>query len=99
VTSSPTARHTRVIAGAVVIVALGVITTGCGGNKSTNPSTSTTTSTTATTTSASTTAPASSAPAPSQNNINPTGGNQFTPVVPANPPTAQYPHTREPGRG
>jgi hypothetical protein len=101
VTSSPTARHTRVIAGAVIVVALGAITAGCGGNKTTNPSTTTTPSTTTATTTASTTAPAPSAPspsgpAPSQNNINPTGGNQFTPVAPANPPTAQYPHTRTP---
>src|SRR6202022_4673514 len=68
-----------------------------GGNKSTSPSTTTTPSITTTTTIASTTAPPPSAPAPSQNNINPTGGNQFAPVVPANPPTAVYPHTRTPG--
>src|SRR6202035_4748222 len=64
---------------------------GLWGNKSTNPSTTTTPSTTTATTTASTTAPA-----PSQNNITPTGGNQFTPVAPANPPTALYPHTRTP---
>ena len=48
------------------------------------------------TTTAATTAPAPSAPAPSQNSINPTGGNQFTRVSPAPPPTAQYPHTLTP---
>ena len=96
-TSSATARHTRVIAGAVIVVALGAITAGCGGNKTTNPSTTTTPSTTtASTTAPAPPAPSPSGPAPTQNNINPTGGNQFTPVAPAAPPTAQYPHTRSP---
>ncbi len=68
-------RRSAAVFGAVAIVAMGALT-ACGGGGNNNPSSTTTTTTTTTSTTTSATTPA----APSQNQINPTGGNLFTPA-------------------
>lgn len=84
----------RVIAGATALIALGGLTAACGSSDKESPS-STTPSTTTTTT---TTAPpaTSETVAPTQNSIDPTGGNLFTPPVVA-PQAPTVPGGQHPG--
>ena len=80
-------RRLLLIAGAVAIVAMGAITAGCGGGNK-GPS-GTTTTTTTTTSSATPSTPTSTV----EKNINPTGGNLFTPnPIPVLPAPSQNPH-------
>jgi hypothetical protein len=73
------------VAGAGALIAMGGLTAGCGEKKETPPTTTTTTTTTTT-------------PPPvtsTQNEINPSGPNQFTPSpVPMPPPVST--HKRHP---
>ncbi|MGH3637736.1 MAG: hypothetical protein ACRDUX_01785 [Mycobacterium sp.] len=77
------ARRLALVAGGSAIIAMGALTAGCSGTESPAPS-STTTTTTATTTS-------SVAPSPTEKNVNPTGGNSFSPPVKAPPLPSGHP--------
>jgi hypothetical protein len=72
-----------VIAGGTAIVAMGLFTAGCSSSTKESPTTTTTTTTT------------SVAPAPTEKQLDPNGGNLFTPDVkaPAAPtvPPGQHP--------
>ena len=71
-------RRLGVVAGGAAIIAMGAFTAGCSSTEKQTPSTTTTTTTTTTV-----------APAPSEKNLDPNGGNLFTPTVLAPPaPTA-----------
>ena len=86
-------RRRMAVAGAAVLIAVGVLTAGCGTSGKQAPSSTTTTTTTTTTTAP----PPSSAPAsPTEKSINPTGGNLFTPPVVA-PPAPNVPPGQHPG--
>ena len=86
-------RRRMAVAGGAVLIAVGVLTAGCGTNGNQAPSSTTTTTTTTTTTAP----PPSSAPAsPTEKSINPTGGNLFTPPVVA-PPAPNVPPGQHPG--
>jgi len=81
---------TRLIARVAAVAAfVGIAASACGGGGNEAPTTTTTTTPTTTTT----TSPApTSAPAePSEKNINPTGGNLFTPTVVAPPAPTEPP--------
>ncbi len=81
------ARRLPAVVGAIAIVVMGALTAGCGGGATNQPSTTTTTTTT-------TTSPAP-LPSPTQKDINPTGGNLFTPEPhPVQPAPSQNPHRR-----
>jgi hypothetical protein len=82
----PLARRLPAFAGVAAIIAMGAITSACGGEKA--PATSTTPTTTAT---ATTSQPAPPPPAPTEKKIDPSGGNKFTPthVEPPAPPTGR----------
>jgi hypothetical protein len=83
------ARRLPAVAGASAIVVMVALTAGCGGGGKNQPSTTTPATTTATTT---TTPPP---PSPTEKNINPTGGNLFTPEPhPVQPAPSQNPHRR-----
>jgi hypothetical protein len=89
-------RHIGALAGGAAVVAMVAVTAGCGSSGNQAPSTSTTTATTtpSTTPPPGTTPPATS---PTENYINPTGGNLFTPPVrapalPTQPPGAHGHH-------
>jgi len=85
-------RRRMAVAGGAVLIAVGVLTAGCGTSGNQAPSSTTTTTTTTTTT-----PPPSSAPAsPTEKSINPTGGNLFTPPVVA-PPAPNVPPGQHPG--
>jgi len=85
-------RRRMAVAGGAVLIAVGVLTAGCGTSGNQAPSSTTTTTTTTTTT-----APPSSTPAsPTEKSINPTGGNLFTPPVVA-PPAPNVPPGQHPG--
>lgn len=78
------ARRVAAVVGGVAMVTMVGVTASCAKEQQKAPETSTTTTTT-------TTSPATSAPpvAPTEKQINPTGGNLFTPTVKAPPaPTA-----------
>ena len=85
---APNRYHHRAIAVAAgaALVAIGALTAGCAGNENKAPSTTTTTTTTTTT-------PATSAPPPSptQKDLDPNGGNLFTPQVKAPPAPTEPP--------
>ncbi|HYP94573.1 MAG TPA: hypothetical protein VER34_15980 [Mycobacterium sp.] len=86
-------RRRMALAGGAVLIAVGVLTAGCGTSGNQAPSSTTTTTTTTTTTAP----PPSSAPAsPTEKSINPTGGNLFTPPVVA-PPAPNVPPGQHPG--
>ena len=76
-------RRLGIVAGGTAIIAMGVFTAGCGTSGKESPSTTTTTTTTTTV-----------APAPSEKNLDPNGGNLFTPGVkaPAAPTVAPGQH-------
>lgn len=81
-------RRVAALAGGVAIIAFAA---ACGTSGNQSPSSSTTPTTTSTTT---TTAPPSSsapAPAPTEKNISPTGGNLFSPQVIAPPAPTEPP--------
>jgi hypothetical protein len=73
-----------VIAGGTAIVAMGLFTAGCSSTSKESPTTTTTTTTTTT----------SVAPAPTEKQLDPNGGNLFTPGVkaPAAPTVAPGQH-------
>jgi hypothetical protein len=78
-------RRLGVVAGGAAIIAMGAFTAGCGTSEKESPSSTTTTTTTTSV------APTSSAgtPAPTEKQLDPNGGNLFTPTVLAPPaPTA-----------
>jgi hypothetical protein len=83
------ARRLAAVAGLSAIIAMGAITAACAKEEKKAPETTTTTTTTMTTTTSAAGAP------PSEKNINPTGGNLFTPPVKATPapnvPPGQHP--------
>ena len=86
-------RRRMAVAGGAVLIAVGVLTAGCGTSGNQAPSSTTTTTTTTTTTAP----PPSSTPAsPTEKSINPTGGNLFTPPVVA-PPAPNVPPGQHPG--
>lgn len=81
-------------AGCAALIALGGLTAACGSSDKQEAPSSTTTTTTTTTTTAppETPAPTSAPPlAPTQNSIDPTGGNLFTPSVVAPPAPTEPP--------
>jgi hypothetical protein len=80
-----------VLAGGIVAVAMIGLTAGCGNGGQQAPTTTTTTTTT-TTSPPSTPAP----PPPTEKDINPTGGNLFTPGVKA-PPAQSVSPGQHPG--
>jgi hypothetical protein len=85
-------RRLPVFVGAVAITAMGVITTACGGGSNGPASTTTTTTTTGTTATTTPPPPIST----TENNVNPTGGNLFTPnPISMQPEPSQNPHGRE----
>jgi hypothetical protein len=89
--TSRLARRLTLVVGGIAIVGMGALT-ACGGGKETPPSTTTTTTTTTSTT----TAPPP--PSPTEKNINPTGGNLFTPEpIPVQPAPSQNPHAHPQG--
>jgi hypothetical protein len=74
-TSGRLARRLALVAGGSAIIAMGALTAGCGGKEAPAPSSTTTTTTTSV--------------SPTEKQVNPTGGNSFTPPVYAPPaPTA-----------
>jgi hypothetical protein len=73
-------RRLPAIAGGAAIVAMGALAVGCSTGTTPSPSTTTTTTTTS--------APA---PSPTEKNLNPTGGNQFSPTVLAPTPKTAVP--------
>jgi hypothetical protein len=73
---------------------MGGLTAACGGGGTNAPSSTTTTTTTTPTTSLICCLPPPASP--TEKNINPTGGNQFTPNPDLTaPPVYQNPHRRE----
>ncbi|RDH78048.1 hypothetical protein DVS77_14040 [Mycolicibacterium moriokaense] len=82
-------RRQAVAASCSALIAIGAFASACSNNGGQTPATTTTTTTT--------TAPSSSAapPSPTEKEINPTGGNLFTPGHTANPapnvPPGQHP--------
>jgi hypothetical protein len=75
-TSGRLARRLALVAGGSAIIAMGALTAGCGGKEAPAPSSTTTTTTT-------------TSVSPTEKQVNPTGGNSFTPPVYAPPaPTA-----------
>ena len=72
-------RRLPAIAGGAAIIAMGALAVGCSSSE--KPSETTTTTTT-------TSAPA---PSPTEKNLNPTGGNQFSPSVLAPTPKTAVP--------
>jgi len=74
-TSGRLARRLALVAGGSAIIAMGALTAGCGGKEAPAPSSTTTTTTTSV--------------SPTEKQVNPTGGNSFTPPGYAPPaPTA-----------
>ncbi len=73
------ARRLPVLAGGAAIIAMGTLAVGCSSSE--KPAETTTTTTT-------TSAPA---PSPTEKNLNPTGGNQFSPTVLAPTPKTAVP--------
>jgi hypothetical protein len=73
------------VAGGAALIAIGALTAGCAGNDNKAPSTTTTTTTTTT--------PATSAapPSPTQKDLDPNGGNLFTPQLKAPPAPTEPP--------
>jgi len=82
-------RRRMAVAGGAVLIVVGAFTAGCGTNGKQAPSTPTPTTTTTTTTT--TPPPPPSAPAPTEKNLNPNGGNLFTPQVKAPPAPTEPP--------
>jgi hypothetical protein len=78
-------RRLIAVAGGGALIAMGVLA-GCANKGEQAPSTSTTTTTTTTTTPSSATPPS-----PTEKEINPTGGNLFTPPVLAPPAPTEPP--------
>lgn len=85
-------RRLTVAVGVAALIAVGALSAACGSGGNQTPSTTTTTTTTtttATTMPATTTAPEATEPpaSPTEKEVNPTGGNLFTPgvVAPAAP--------------
>jgi hypothetical protein len=74
-----------IIGPAAVLIGLGALIAGCGGNEKPAPSSTTTTTTTTTTT------PSSPPVSPTEKNLSPTGGNLFTPPVKAEPAPTEPP--------
>ena len=84
------ARRLALVAGGGAIIAMGALTAGCSSSESPAPSSTTTTTTTSV-------APSPS-PSPTEKNINPTGGNSFSPPVKAPPlPTGNPGNTSHTG--
>src|SRR6185503_13152757 len=81
---STTKRRVVAIAGGAAVVAVVAVTAGCESTGNQAPSTPTTTTTT-------TTSPAATTAPPTEKNINPTGGNLFTPQVVAPPAPTEPP--------
>ncbi|MGX9674211.1 hypothetical protein [Mycobacterium sp. HM-7] len=79
----PASGFRRYAPKAVAVVALGVLTTACGGNQSPPGNTTSTTTTTTTTSPVSV--------SPTQKSIDPSGPNSFTPSVLAPPPQTALP--------
>ena len=75
------ARRVAALAGSAAIVTMVGLTASCAKEEEKAPETTTTTTTTTTT------PPAPPPPSPTEKSINPTGGNLFTPLVIARPPT------------
>ncbi|BBZ26018.1 hypothetical protein MMAD_03130 [Mycolicibacterium madagascariense] len=89
-------RYTRRVAaglGVAAVISMGTLT-ACGGSGSNGPSSTETTTTTTATTSASTPAPSVS---PTEKNINPSGGNSFSPAIKAPPAPTGMPGTNHTG--
>ena len=87
-TSKHTGYRVVALAAGAGLLAIGVVIAGCATTeKQAPPTTTTTTTTTPTTPPPSTTA----APAPTEKNISPTGGNLFTPQVIAPPAPTEPP--------
>jgi hypothetical protein len=72
-------RRLPAIVGGAAIVAMGALAVGCSSSTTPSPSTTTTTTTSA------------PAPSPTEKNLNPTGGNQFSPTVFAPTPKTAVP--------
>lgn len=90
--STQVKRPVPVLVGAATIIAMAVITAGCGGG-TTGPASTTTTTTTTTTTATTTPPPPVST---TENQIDPNGPNLFTPnPIPVEPAPSQNPHRRE----
>jgi hypothetical protein len=81
-------RRLPALAGGAALIALVGLSAACG--NSSTPSPSSTTTTTTTTTSV---APTETSPTATEKNINPTGGNKFSPTVLAPPPATAIPGT------
>ncbi len=86
-------RRLAAVAGVSAVIAMGAMTAGCAKQQQA-PQTTTPTTTTTTATTATPTPPG--AGAPTEKNINPTGGNLFTPPVVATPAPAA-PGGQQPG--
>lgn len=85
-------RPIMAVAGGAAVVAIATIIAGCGTTGNQAPSTTTTTTTTTTTP-----PPSTPPPSPTEKNINPTGGNLFSPQViapaaPTEPPGTHRNH-------
>jgi hypothetical protein len=83
------ARRLPAFAGGAALIALVGLSAACGSSSTPSPS-STTTTTTTTTTSV---APTETSPTATEKNINPSGGNKFSPTVLAPPPATAIPGT------
>jgi hypothetical protein len=81
------ARRLPALAGGAAIIALVGLTAACGSSSTPSPSSTTTTTTTTSV------APTETAPTATEKNINPSGGNKFTPSVLAPPPATAIPGT------
>jgi hypothetical protein len=81
--SSRIRRPILAVAGGAAVVAMAAGIAGCGSTGNQAPSTTTTTTTT--------TPPSTPAPSPTEKNINPTGGNLFSPQVIAPPAPTEPP--------
>ena len=91
--NSNAVRLVRVVGGAAVLAGLAASIASCSGNGSNAPSTTQSPTTTTITTQSPT--PGAPPPAPTEESINPTGGNLFTPTVHASPAPTAIPGNRE----
>jgi cell division protein FtsN len=88
---TPRYRTHSVIVGAAMMVALAATVSGCAkGTNQQSPSSTTTTMTSSSSSPSPSPSPTDVSPSPTEKDINPTGGNLFTPPVTAPPaPTVQ----------
>lgn len=86
--SRRTIRRLVAVAPAAMLIGLGALIAACGNSETPAPSSTTTTTTTPTT---STTVPSSAPVSPTEKDLNPTGGNLFTPPVKAEPAPTEPP--------